>query len=281
MKESGAEVVGLSQFTQASGASPRLQEDHAMNVLITAGGTIAPIDDVRQIANVSTGRLGASLAEAALDHGADVWYLHTPTALRPFDRLARFDLDADPAAEAARLRTVHARWQTLRDRYHPIPLGTGTMAEYTARLRELLLNQPLDVAILAMAASDYAPVANPGKLSSDADELVIRCARLPKLIAEVRDLAPTVYLVGFKLAAGVPLADLIDQATRANQINRADLTVANDLTTVRAGTHTIHLVRPGQAVETYGPPDSIAERLVGRVFDWATASRAARGPDAP
>ena len=257
-----------------------MQEDHALNVLITAGGTIAPIDDVRQIANVSTGRLGASLAEAALDRGGHVYYIHTPNALRPFDRLARFDLEGDEETEFARLRTVQARWQVVRDRYHPLPLPTGTMAEYAARLRETLTDQPLDVAFLAMAASDYAPIPSPGKLSSTAAELVIRCGRLPKLIAGVRDLAPTVYLVGFKLAAGVPLADLVEQAKQANQINRADLTVANDLKTVRAGEHTIHLVRPGEPVETYGPPDSIAERLVGRVFAWASERGQSSCPDA-
>ena len=248
-----------------------MQEDHALNVLITAGGTIAPIDDVRQIANMSTGRFGASLAEAALDRDAHVWYLHTPNALRPFDRLAHFNLEGAEDSEFARLRTLQARWQAVRDRYHPIPLPTGTMAEYAARLRETLTDHSLDVAFLAMAASDYAPLPSPGKISSNADELVIRCGRLPKLIAGVRDLAPTIYLVGFKLAAGIPLTDLIGQAKLANQINRADLTVANDLATIRAGEHTIHLIRPGEPVETYGPPDSIAERLIDRVFAWRVA----------
>ena len=252
-----------------------------MNVLITAGGTIAPIDEVRQIGNVSTGRLGARLAEAALDRRAHVWYLHPPHALRPFDRLARFDLEGDTATEFARLQNLQARWQAVRDQYHPIPLPTGTMAEYASRLRETLIDQPIDVAFLAMAASDYAPLASSGKLSSDSEELIIRCGRLPKLIAGVRDLAPKVYLVGFKLAAGIPLEDLIDQAKRANQVNRADLTVANDLATVRAGEHTIHLVRPGQTMESYGPPDAVADRLVDRVFEWVTERGTSSCPDSP
>src|SRR5947209_20302715 len=97
-----------------------------MNVVVTAGGTVAPIDDVRRISNFSTGRFGAMIAEAALRRGAAVWHLHAPGALRPFDRLARFDLDApDPAAEHERLDRLRVEWAEVRDRCHgaPIPLA--------------------------------------------------------------------------------------------------------------------------------------------------------------
>ena len=33
-----------------------------MNVVVTGGGTIAPIDDVRNLANVSSGRFSAMIA---------------------------------------------------------------------------------------------------------------------------------------------------------------------------------------------------------------------------
>ena len=153
------------------------------------------------------------------------------------------------------------------------------MPEYAERFRSLLAEVPFDVAFLAMAASDYAPDPELGKLDSTADELVIRCRRLPKLIATARDLAPSLYLVGFKLLAGASTADLVRQATAATIANRADLTVGNDLDTVRAGRHAIHLVRPGHPVETYAPPDPIADRLVDRAFAWATARANPRFPE--
>lgn len=243
-----------------------------MNVLVTAGGTVAPIDDVRQIANSSTGRLGASIAEAALRRGAAVWYLHPPAALRPFDRTARFDLDVeDVAAEFARLGALRADYLAVRDRYRPISLPTGSMAEYVDRCRAILAEVRFDAAFLAMAASDFAPEPTLGKLSSDVDELVIRCRRTPKLIAEARDLAPSTFLVGFKLLSNAPHTELIRVAAAATAANGVDLTVANDLSTVRAGRHTIHLVRPGHPVETLAPPEPIADRLVDRVFEWVDA----------
>ena len=57
---------------------------------------------------------------------------------------------------------------------------------------------------------------------------------------------------------------------------RADMTVANDLQTLRDGRHTIHLVRPGHPTETFGPPEPIAERLVERVMTWAATKAGSR-----
>jgi phosphopantothenoylcysteine decarboxylase / phosphopantothenate---cysteine ligase len=46
-----------------------------LDVLITAGPTISPIDAVRYITNHSTGRMGAAMAEEALRRGARVRYV--------------------------------------------------------------------------------------------------------------------------------------------------------------------------------------------------------------
>ena len=71
-----------------------------MNVVVTGGGTIAPIDDVRLLTNVSSGRFAAAITEACLDRGANVWHIHTASAQLPLRRFAEFALDvADPAAE--------------------------------------------------------------------------------------------------------------------------------------------------------------------------------------
>lgn len=214
-----------------------------MNVLVTGGGTIAPIDDVRFIANASTGRFSAEIAEACLDRGATVWHLHAPTAQLP----------------------------SARGRLHLIPLTVGTVADYSAALRSALRDHPVDVVFLAMAVSDFEPEPVSGKIDSRGGELLIRCRPTPKVIASVRDWAPDAYLVGFKLLSGSSDDELIRAAEEVCRANRVDLTVANDLSRYdRANRlHTIHLVRPGHAVETFGPEGPVAEALVERVFDWA------------
>jgi phosphopantothenate---cysteine ligase (CTP) len=249
-----------------------------MNVLVTGGGTTAPIDDVRTITNLSSGRFAAAIAESCLAHGAHVWYVHSPSAQIPLVRSARFNLDTqEPRAELDRLGRLHEDWRTVKSRLHLAPLRVGTVSDYAETLRHLLTTQPIDVAFLAMAVSDYEPIPHSGKISSDDDVLVLKCHRTPKVIRFVRDWAPSIYLVGFKLLSRAVIADLLDEAESAGRANRADLTVANDLQTLVAGQHTVHLVRAGHPPETLEPGADLADRLVDRVLSWARRREASRG----
>jgi phosphopantothenate---cysteine ligase (CTP) len=242
----------------------------SMNVVVTGGGTIAPIDDVRLMTNVSSGRFAAAISEASLDRGASVWHIHTHSAQLPLVRLSRFDLDAaDPALERDRLEQLRQKWLNVRDRLHLVPLATGTVGDYAETLKRVFQSHSIDVAFLAMAVSDFEPEQHAGKLSSEAESLVLHCGRTPKVIRSVRDWAPSIYLVGFKLLSGAEPHELIRVAELACRINRADLTVANDFRTLRAGQHAVHLVRIGSPPETLAPGDDLAERLVSRVLAWA------------
>lgn len=245
-----------------------------MNVVVTGGGTIAPIDDVRVIANVSSGRLSAALSEACLRQGANVWHIHAPTAQLPLLRHARFDLDTrEPDAEHARLDRLRDDWLRNRERLHLRPLRRGDVAEYAESLKTELTSRPIDVVFLAMAVSDFQPDPVSGKIDSDADSLVIRAHRAPKVIRSVRDWSPGVFLVGFKLLSGVPVNELVRAAETACQVNRADVTIANDLETVQAGRHTVHLVRPGHVAETISPGVDLADRVVSRIFAMRQEAR--------
>ena len=52
-------------------------------IIITAGGTQEPLDPVRVLTNRSSGKQGYALAQAALDMGAHVKLITTPTSLIP------------------------------------------------------------------------------------------------------------------------------------------------------------------------------------------------------
>jgi phosphopantothenate-cysteine ligase len=241
-----------------------------MNVVVTGGGTIAPIDDVRFITNMSSGRFAAEITEACLRRGEAVWHIHPPSAQVPFQRSARFDLEsADLNAEFDRLARLRAEWLAYRRRLHLVPFKPGRVADYADALEGVLRAEAIDVALLAMAASDFEPDPTAGKISSSTPELVIRCNRTQKVIRSVRDWSPGTYLVGFKLVSGVDPDELIRQAEAACRTNRADLTVGNDLSLLRAGRHTLHLVRPGCEPETLGPSESLGEMLVDRVLSLA------------
>ena len=52
-------------------------------IVVTAGGTQEPLDPVRMLTNRSSGKQGYALAQAALEMGAKVTLITTPTALTP------------------------------------------------------------------------------------------------------------------------------------------------------------------------------------------------------
>lgn len=62
-------------------------------VLITAGPTYEPIDDVRFIGNYSSGKMGFSIAKAAAQRGADVTLVSGPVALKNPRNVNRIDVN--------------------------------------------------------------------------------------------------------------------------------------------------------------------------------------------
>ncbi|QDU62125.1 phosphopantothenate--cysteine ligase [Planctomycetes bacterium Pan216] len=241
-----------------------------MRVLVTAGGTRARVDDVRWIGNSSTGRFGARIVRELLGRGAKVVHLASPQAEMPLART--IDFAGAWEDELGQCREASSRWAEWATRYREERFDTPD--DYGERLRELLRREAFDMVVLAAAVSDYAPMPTTGKISSREDELTLRLRRVPKFIAQARDWAPKAYLVGFKLLSGVAEEHLVDVARDAGRANRVDVTVANDWRLLQSGCHTIHLVRDGEATETFSERTvDIADRLVDRLWCWAEEKR--------
>lgn len=245
-----------------------------MSILVTGGGTIARLDDVRFLANASTGRFSASITEACLRRGERVWHLHAPGAELPLLRWARLDREL----ERADLEELHGRldgafkgWKEHAPRLRLVQAGQGTVQEYADGLRAILEQEPIEVAFLAMAVSDYAPEATPGKISSTLEELTVRLRPTPKVIQRVKEWAPEVFLVGFKLLSGVSESELVAAAVASGIRSRADLVVANDLSQYRSSGHVIHVVRPPDPTPlcTLGRDGDPARELVEVVLELA------------
>ena len=90
-------------------------------VIVTAGGTQEAIDPVRVITNHSSGKQGYALAQAALDAGAEVCLISTPTALTP-------------------------------------PVGAKVIhVKSVQEMLDALMNESADALIMAAAAADFRP----------------------------------------------------------------------------------------------------------------------------
>ncbi|MDD2865740.1 MAG: phosphopantothenoylcysteine decarboxylase [Candidatus Omnitrophica bacterium] len=165
-------------------------------ILITAGPTWVPIDDVRVISNTSSGEMGTLLAKEARACGMDV------------------DVVLGPVTYREPLKAMRVE----RFKYFD---------ELLRLISSMLARKSYDVILHAAAVSDYLlkPVA--GKISSASPQLILRLTPAPKLIDLMRRLNPKAFLVMFKLEGEVTDAVLLKRALEAMKKASADLVIAN------------------------------------------------------
>lgn len=215
-----------------------------MRVLITSGGTVSKVDDVRTLGNFSSGTTGSLIAEQFLRQGDEVIFVTSKSGKRPFAK----DLCVDPTrpidAELERVRRVVMRYRSVSPalREHVFE----TFEQYEELVKKLLLENP-DVVILAAAVSDYGAEYQKGKLPSNSEELTIKLHRYPKVISMVKQLAPKTFLVGFKLLQQKNPHDVVDEAYKHGVLNHSKLTVANCITD-KMPSRTAYIITPEKGV---------------------------------
>ena len=227
-----------------------------MKIVITAGGTSEPIDDVRKITNTSTGSLGLAIGRAFLDGHRDridkIYYLHGEKAAYPEDELVE-----------------------------PITVG-GTM-DLMDKLEMILETDRIDAVVHAMAVSDYmvdqvttveairtgvkSDAISGNKISSTIDDLAIILKRTPKVIGIIKKISPQSKLVGFKLLSNVPHEELMDVASHLMEKNDCDFVLANDLSEIGEGRHRGYLLHRDGTVDTMETKQEIAEMIAKRITE--------------
>ncbi len=160
-----------------SPASPPVPTGDAPSILVTAGPTHEPIDEVRFIGNRSSGRMGMAIAEAAAARGCPVTLLLGPVGTMPTEvgssvRLERFRTTADLQA------ALGEHWPR-----HDVLVMAAAVADYRPRPEA------------AGAARDAG-----GKLRRTGDALHLELEPTPDLLAGAAAASrPDQTLVGFAL----------------------------------------------------------------------------------
>src|SRR5690349_491213 len=171
-------------------------------VVVTAGGTQEPLDPVRVISNRSSGKQGYALAQAALDMGAQVTLITTPTALTP--------------PVAARLIRVETARQML----------DAVLAQ----------SAQSDALIMAAAVADFRPKAmakDKIKKEGGIPQIELEATEdILKTVAEKRSKSecPRV-VVGFAAES----RDLLENASHKLKSKGLDFIAANDISASGAG----------------------------------------------
>lgn len=196
-------VMDKVNISQASLSSLAPQEARILHdgfkpgsVLITAGGTAEPIDDVRVITNKSTGRTAAQLADHLTEMGWTVTFLHSS----------------------------HSALPKLTCQQIPYT----TFADLSAKLTTELTSQSYVSVIHAAAVSDYSPIPVAGKFNSDAVEIQLTLKRNPKLINEIKKLSPNSLLIGFKLTSNASEETVVQKVNHLFEHAFCDYVIQND-----------------------------------------------------
>jgi phosphopantothenoylcysteine synthetase/decarboxylase len=207
-------------------------------ILVTAGPTWVRVDAVRHLGNVSSGRTGLEIARKLADRGAEVTLLFGPGRALPTIR--------DERTMAIR------HFETFDDLYGLVKTHVGS-GNY-------------DAMVHSAAVSDYEPVeVNTGKLSSEAEELVIRLRRTPKIVDEVKELDPGILLVKFKLEVGKSEEQLVRIARESALRSGADLMVANDLSGLGEGRHAALILAGDEVLARCETNEELAEQLADQL----------------
>ena len=185
-------------------------------VMISAGPTREPIDEVRFISNRSSGRMGYALAEEARRRGARVILVSGPTALTA-------------------------------------PQGVDLVRVQSARQMQAALQERLSgvrVLVMCAAVSDYAPaVSAPGKMKKSDGGVTLRLEPTPDILAQIGRGREKPLLVGFAAES----AELEERARRKLAAKGLDLIVANHISYAGAAQNEITIIDRQNRQEKFPP----------------------------
>ena len=205
-------------------------------ILVTAGGTIEPIDPVRFICNRSSGKMGFEIAKAAQVYGAEVILIAGNTTAEIPKNLKFVKVES---AEQMR---------------------EEVLAEYDS----------VDAVIMAAAVSDYR-VKNiaPQKIKKDSETLTLELVKNPDILKELGQRKKNQLLVGF----AAETQNVIDYAKNKIAEKNLDFIVANDVSKEGAGfavdTNIISVINRAGQIENFPKmsKSELAEKIILRVAE--------------
>lgn len=198
--ENKAKFPSIDDIVLQAQKSTSKGELEGKNVLVSAGGTYEGIDPIRGITNRSSGKMGLELAKEAFRRGADVTMV-----------TGRIDVDVPKVFNHIRVEST----QEMHD-----------------ELQKILID--FDVFLSAAAVSDFTLKKQGSKISSQND-LTINLTPATKIINQIKEYSPEIFLVGFKADYNISEDELIKSAKKRMKESGADLMVANDVSEEGAG----------------------------------------------
>ena len=179
-----------------------------MRCIVTAGPTFEPLDQVRQLTNHSTGRLGSELTNHLMQCGHDVTLLIGQQATWRGERAAA-RVETFTTTDNLRLRLrafADEGWDAV---FHAAAVSDFTFGKAFSRGERGELNE-----------------VRAGKLSTRGEPLLVELVPTAKIISELRGWFPRATIVGWKYEVEGLRDEVIEKASRQIFENQTDAGVA-------------------------------------------------------
>ena len=207
MKEPEEIVDIIERYNLASKIDNFKDALKGKKLLITSGRTREDIDPIRYLSNNSSGKMGYSLAQAAVDLGAEVTLVSGPTNLNVPDGLKEF-ISVDSA--------IHM-YEKVDEKF-----------------------KDTDIFIACAAVADYRPKEYQDKKIKKSDlNLTIELVRNPDILFEMGKKKENQLLVGFAAETN----NIIENALKKLEKKNLDMIVANNASTMGTDTNSIEIIR--------------------------------------
>ena len=232
-----------------------------MKVIVTAGGTVEPIDDVRSISNNSTGRMGITIANYLLQQNVEVIFVASKN-------IQQFLVNDSKLLHRVTITDVNSVMQSLEN---------------------ILIKEKITAVIHSMAVSDYnvygvcageqietifsSPEVNyvhfinqfqsmtNQKLNSSHDELYLRLTQAPKIIRYIKKWQPETLLIGFRLLVNADDKQFEEATIKQQNLANSDYVVANDLQDIQGDQHLTTIYNQGKVVKKNKTREELAQTL--------------------
>ena len=176
-------------------------------ILITSGRTKENIDPIRYLSNNSSGKMGYSLAQAAVDLGAEVTLISGPTNLKVPNGLKNF-------------------------------ISVESALEMYEKMDEYFKNT--DIFIACAAVADYRPKEyKKEKIKKSDADLVIELVRNPDILLEMSKKKEKQLLVGFAAETN----NIKENALKKLEKKNLDIIVANNASVMGSDENVIEIIK--------------------------------------
>lgn len=215
-----------------------------MKILVTAGATQTPIDQVRAITNIFKGKTGTQIAIELASEGHYVHLLTsnldllTPKGLRspigfPCALPTPQGKDRGGSLWALGYRTFDDLALVMENQIRGLVSGgcTYDVIIHSAAVSDYKL-APGGVLVPRQTYQDFIldPIDASGKVSGSHDEIYLRLIPTYKIVDKIRtEWGFKGFLVKFKLQVGITDEELINIARKSRETSDADIIVANCL----------------------------------------------------